>query len=327
MPCGVGTEPATFSMFCQHCGYHLHGLPENRCPECARVFDSNNPKSYFKRAGSLWRRRWAKRIAVALGTLILLASIVGFSLWWPWYREQAAIRMVRNWHNDDPSSAMLLPRGSVRTRMIGPQNLQMLLGRFGYLLQRVCQIQFNGQDYSIQHIENSTVKGLTISDSELAELDGLPYLCELSLAGCDLRGSGFGELETLKQLQTLNLSSCSGVTGDAVEHLKGFKGLHVIWLNDSDVTDEGLIHLKELTALRELYLGRARVTNTGLQQLKCLTQLQMLYLDGTQVTDAGVAALRRALPRCNITPSGHPGLWLEIDIPLSRVKQSPQASH
>jgi rubredoxin len=27
--------------FCPRCGYYLHGLAENRCPECGRTFDPN----------------------------------------------------------------------------------------------------------------------------------------------------------------------------------------------------------------------------------------------------------------------------------------------
>jgi hypothetical protein len=31
---------------CLDCGYVLKGLPENRCPECGRVFDPENPQTF-----------------------------------------------------------------------------------------------------------------------------------------------------------------------------------------------------------------------------------------------------------------------------------------
>jgi hypothetical protein len=31
---------------CLGCGYIIDGLPENRCPECARPFDPNDPMTY-----------------------------------------------------------------------------------------------------------------------------------------------------------------------------------------------------------------------------------------------------------------------------------------
>jgi hypothetical protein len=37
---------------CLGCGYILDGLPEPRCPECARGFDPADPKSYLARQRS-----------------------------------------------------------------------------------------------------------------------------------------------------------------------------------------------------------------------------------------------------------------------------------
>lgn len=33
---------------CLNCGYVLDGLPYNRCPECARTFDLENPRTYAR---------------------------------------------------------------------------------------------------------------------------------------------------------------------------------------------------------------------------------------------------------------------------------------
>lgn len=43
--------------YCLDCSYVLDGLPENRCPECARPFDPRDPTSYSDgKKGKVWRR-------------------------------------------------------------------------------------------------------------------------------------------------------------------------------------------------------------------------------------------------------------------------------
>ena len=123
---GRMTSDATISaMFCRRCGYNLRGLPENRCAESGRTFDPKDRKSYSTHSGSPSRRDWARRIVVSLIALTLLAGTGAFSVWWPWHRDGAAIRMV--------------PRcgGTVDTTTVGPKWLQDLLGqRGGFLLER-----------------------------------------------------------------------------------------------------------------------------------------------------------------------------------------------
>ena len=49
-------------MRCLECGYRLIHLTENRCPECGRAFDPNDPESFL-----------SKRVS---GTLYLIAAIL-----------------------------------------------------------------------------------------------------------------------------------------------------------------------------------------------------------------------------------------------------------
>jgi len=174
----------TLPMFCRQCGYNLHGLPENRCPECGQAFDPNNPKTYWRHAATLSRRRWAKRIIVALLTLLILSTVAGVSLWYPWHGKQAAVQMVRRYKG--------YGGGVVHTTAIGLQWLQCLLGnRGGFLLQRVDDI----------YIINSPV-----TDTDLASLKELPYLRSVALSGnSKLTDAVLVNLENLKQLQELYL--------------------------------------------------------------------------------------------------------------------------
>lgn len=82
--------------------------------------------------------------------------------------------------------------------------------------------------------------------------------------------------------------------------LTDLRDLRLLLAAGPGVTDAGLEYLKGLTALQWLSLANTHVTDGGLEHLKGLTALGLLNLSLTQVTDAGVAALKQALPDCEI---------------------------
>jgi len=320
------TSAATISaMFCRHCGYNLQGLPENRCAECGRTFDPNSRKSYSIHSGSPSRRRRARRIVASFIAIILLAGAGVFSLWWPWHRDAAAIRMVRRCG------------GTVDTATVGPKWLQSLLGqRGGFLLERAgptCDLRdsrtVTDADVSaldgLAHLQEINLAYTNISDASLAHLVKLKGLRRLYLYGdtrvtdkglehlTNLKGlqwldlektavadSGLEQLKSLNELQTLNLWGTT-VTDAGLERLKGLKALNDLGLSDTKVSDAGLEHLRQLKGLKSLDLSFTRVTDAGLEHLKDLKRLQWLCLRDTQVTDAGIEALKKALPGCHIT--------------------------
>jgi hypothetical protein len=72
------------SMRCLACGYILAGLPENRCPECSRPFDSGDPRSYdsgpstHRHHGTALVAAYAWLITGGIGVIWLAASVAGF---------------------------------------------------------------------------------------------------------------------------------------------------------------------------------------------------------------------------------------------------------
>jgi len=250
MPRNVSSTPTTFARFCRHCGYNLHGLPANRCPECGRTFDPNNPKTFSKSSGALSRRRWANRIIVAFVALIMLIGVGGLSLWYPWHREQAAVRMVQRCG------------GVLTTETVGPRWLQRLLGkRGGFLLVRVDSICL-----SRSHPEADV-------DSDLATLEGLSGLHELRLDCTGVTDAGLVHLKSLKSLRVLDLS-LTDVTDAGLEQLTSLTGLQDLDLTGMQVTDAGIENLMDLKGLRSLGLCQSReywwphVTDAGMAKLK-----------------------------------------------------------
>ena len=62
--------------FCAGCGYNLHGLTSNQCPECGRTFDPKNPLTYKLQRKKRWNLRSGSFVlglfvAVSAGHLLL----------------------------------------------------------------------------------------------------------------------------------------------------------------------------------------------------------------------------------------------------------------
>jgi predicted amidophosphoribosyltransferase len=75
----AATKQSAPSRYCSNCGYVLDGLPENRCPECGRPFDPDDPRT-FRTARSYNRWRWHVLLRPSpLGYLLyfLLPPIIG----------------------------------------------------------------------------------------------------------------------------------------------------------------------------------------------------------------------------------------------------------
>jgi hypothetical protein len=94
-------------------------------------------------------------------------------------------------------------------------------------------------------------------------------------------------------------SDDSLTTGD-VELLSAFKSLTALDLKGVRVGDELMKPLAKLTTLKELVLFESEVTDAGLMELAALKNLTSLSLQRTRVTAKGVAALQKALPKCDI---------------------------
>jgi internalin A len=84
---------------------------------------------------------------------------------------------------------------------------------------------------------------------------------------------------------------------DRVEKCVDFRVLN---LSESKITNAGLRSIEALNSFVGLDLTGTKVTDDGLKEIYKLTSLLFVDLTGTSTTDVGVAALKVALPKCQV---------------------------
>jgi Leucine-rich repeat (LRR) protein len=188
-------------------------------------------------------RRWiplSLRIFVAI--LVLLGAESAYRFGMPIYRQHAAIRAIDR------------VEGVCRTRDGGPTWLRRWIG--------------NERMRIFDELDVVNLDGTSVTDGDLAKLDGLPGLLSLNLGNTQVTDAGLVYVQNLTALTELSLAR-------------------------TKITDAGLVHLAGLRELRILSLDRTRISDDGLVHLKDLSDLQDVSFTGTRVTEAG---LRRTLP-------------------------------
>ncbi|WP_165071997.1 leucine-rich repeat domain-containing protein [Paludisphaera rhizosphaerae] len=127
------------------------------------------------------------------------------------------------------------------------------------------------------------------------------------------------EIGRLQRLEILDLTN-SGVSDEALSHLKGLPNLQILWLEGTGVGDAGLSHLADLIHLRSLSLDKTSIRGPELAHLSSLRELELLTLRDSALTDQGMPhlAVLTGLKRLDLeqTAVTDAGVSLLVDLPL-----------
>ena len=139
------------------------------------------------------------------------------------------------------------------------------------------------------HLRELDLSGLDVADDDLAALEHLPSLRDLTLRGTAVGDPG---LERLARLSLRHLGLRQTQISDAgMEHLRDHPTLQRLDLNTTAVGDAGLVHLTGNERLEFLRLNYTQITDAGLSTLASLRALERVDLWGLQITDEGLSML------------------------------------
>ncbi|MCE9562037.1 MAG: hypothetical protein K8U57_08275 [Planctomycetes bacterium] len=166
------------------------------------------------------------------------------------------------------------------------------------------------------------LEGGSLTDDGVKELAALTKLTTLTVAqNKKIRGTTVPALVAVKGLKYLTISNCE--LGD-LAGWSAIKGLSTLALTQAVVNDAGLKEIAKMTQLKSLSLLGSPITDAGLAELKTLKALESLNLVDTNITEKavpilsamkkldfltirekqvgkdGVAALKKALPNCDV---------------------------
>jgi hypothetical protein len=88
--------PEAWDLHCEHCGYSLTGLTENRCPECGRTFDVDALRLAAQARAARARATSAIHgsVLVVAGWVVMCIGITIHDAWVPVYFAASLIALL-----------------------------------------------------------------------------------------------------------------------------------------------------------------------------------------------------------------------------------------
>ena len=273
--------------YCRRCGYNLAALPEPRCPECGRVFDPADSRTFQRHPLRRWLHHIRRAAAGLLILLLLLAAVWGW-FFWGWYSErQALISLTLD--PDNPDHVVYIPiRLPFGNRQLGPA---------GFVLKRAVWVNLDHRAgvTDITPVARLTnLQTLYLDGTDVTDLTPLARLTSMQVLW--LRRTRVEDLSPLAELTNLRELDIVGTRVSDLRPLARLTKMEELKFDDTTVAD--LTPLAGLTNLDELLLTHTDVHD--LAPLSGLKSLHFLQVPEETITEAQVEALRRDLPDCGI---------------------------
>jgi hypothetical protein len=152
---------------------------------------------------------------------------------------------------------------------------------------------------TIETLHYLELNHVRISDAGLERLVPLRELLTLTLVGTEISDRALASVGKLSSLIYLDLSETK-VTDAGMERIAVLPNLRHLKLARVGITDNGLVPLSGAKSLQKLDLEGAAISDRGLAHLMKCERLMWLNLKNTSVSPDAVAALRAALPHCDV---------------------------
>jgi Leucine-rich repeat (LRR) protein len=157
------------------------------------------------------------------------------------------------------------------------------------------------------------LRGSWITDSDLAELAGLPDLARLDVSLTRISDHGVQQLKNAAGITDLNLYFDEMVDDGGLSVIKGWTRLKRLNVRGTKVTDMTVRYVASVPSLESLDIGFTQVTDVGLDPLASLPNLKELSIGGNKLTDSGLQPLRQMTGLTYLDLSGaqrtDSGLW------------------
>jgi hypothetical protein len=167
-------------------------------------------------------------------------------------------------------------------------------------------MQSVGGDYDrddMLGINRATFEGPGFTDRKLVKIS--ETLIALDVESLDLWDTsvtpkGLWQLQKMPSLRHLSMAG-PGVTDVHVRAIRPLRQIDVLELSDSSITDASMPRLRSFPMLVRLDLANTQITDAAIDDLATLTSLRYLNISNTKMTSGGIERLRRRLPRCELT--------------------------
>jgi serine/threonine protein kinase len=156
---------------------------------------------------------------------------------------------------------------------------------------------------TLKSLETLILDRTSVSDAGLAHIASLHSVQHLNLAYTAITDEGLVYLKDHSELDVLELSGTTKITGTGLKHLTNAKKLNWLFLSGSGVTDDGLATLPQIH-FKSIELASTKISDAALQHLTGRKSIWRLRLNGTPITGeglkylAGVSIQEIILDRC-----------------------------